>query len=102
MSKRVLFRVALGQALRDERQAQGLTLRQVSGQASVALGYLSEVERGSKELSSELLDKVAYEGMGVEPSEIIYCASLIMGGIQIPDTAHDLLNRIENYSESVL
>src|SRR5690625_3870264 len=51
----VLFRQELGDVLRDARRSQGRTLRQVSSDARVALGYLSEIERGQKEASSELL-----------------------------------------------
>ena len=51
----VLLRAHLGEALRRARQEQGRTLRQVSADAAVSLGYLSEVERGQKEPSSELL-----------------------------------------------
>lgn len=54
-SKPVLLREHLGQALRAERIDQGLTLREVSAAAQVSLGYLSEIERGQKEASSELL-----------------------------------------------
>jgi transcriptional regulator with XRE-family HTH domain len=45
----------LGDALRRLRLRQGRTLREVSAAARVSLGYLSEVERGQKEASSELL-----------------------------------------------
>src|SRR3954453_21487545 len=51
----VLLRRLIGDALRRERQHQGRTLRDVSAAAQVSLGYLSEVERGRKEASSELL-----------------------------------------------
>ena len=51
----VLFRRMLGDVLRTRRMRQGRTLRQVSGDARVSLGYISEVERGQKEASSELL-----------------------------------------------
>lgn len=51
----VLFRRMLGDVLRERRGQLGLTLRQVSGVARVSLGYISEVERGQKEASSELL-----------------------------------------------
>ena len=51
----VLVRELIGEALREERMLQGKTLRQVSKSARVSLGYLSEVERGQKEASSELL-----------------------------------------------
>jgi len=55
----VLVRHEIGDVLRDVRLQKGQTLRQVAGKASVALGYLSEVERGQKEASSEILASVA-------------------------------------------
>lgn len=54
----VLMREALGEALRELRTAEKLTLREVSAQARVSLGYLSEIERGQKEASSELLNAI--------------------------------------------
>jgi transcriptional regulator with XRE-family HTH domain len=53
-----LLRRELGDVLRERRRAQGRTLREVSSTASVSLGYLSEVERGEKEASSELLASI--------------------------------------------
>ena len=49
-AKTVPLRQAIGEVLRDVRQRQGRTLREVSQSARVSLGYLSEVERGQKEL----------------------------------------------------
>ncbi|WP_101524753.1 MULTISPECIES: helix-turn-helix transcriptional regulator [Nocardioides] len=51
----VLFRRSLGEVLRHKRMELGMTLREVSAQARVSLGYISEIERGQKEASSELL-----------------------------------------------
>ncbi len=51
----MLFRRLLGDVLRDKRTERGLTLREVSAEARVSLGYISEIERGQKEASSELL-----------------------------------------------
>ena len=51
----VLFRRLLGEVLRSQRMRQGRTLREVSAEARVSLGYISEIERGQKEASSELL-----------------------------------------------
>ena len=51
----MLFRRLLGDVLRDKRNERGLTLREVSADARVSLGYISEIERGQKEASSELL-----------------------------------------------
>ena len=54
----VLLRQEIGDVLRSHRLRRGQTLRQVAAKASVALGYLSEVERGHKEASSELLNAI--------------------------------------------
>ncbi|MGV0815640.1 transcriptional regulator ClgR [Mycolicibacterium boenickei] len=53
-----LLREVIGDVLRNARTEQGRTLRQVSDAARVSLGYLSEVERGRKEASSELLSAI--------------------------------------------
>ncbi|MGH3455666.1 MAG: helix-turn-helix domain-containing protein [Nocardioidaceae bacterium] len=50
-----MLRERIGEVLREVRMRQGRTLRQVSQQAQVSLGYISEIERGQKEPSSELL-----------------------------------------------
>jgi len=55
----ILVREAVGQTLRSARTSQNRTLRDVARQARVSLGYLSEVERGQKEASSELLNAIA-------------------------------------------
>lgn len=57
-SPEVLLRRELGEVLREYRTRQGRTLREVSSDATVSLGYLSEVERGQKEASSELLSSI--------------------------------------------
>ena len=54
----VLFRRLLGDALRAQRMRRGMTLREVSAEARVSLGYISEIERGQKEASSELLSSL--------------------------------------------
>ena len=53
-----LLRTHIGSALRQARISQGSTLRDVAKGARVSLGYLSEVERGKKEASSELLNSI--------------------------------------------
>ncbi len=54
----VLFRRLLGDVLREQRMLRGMTLREVSAVARVSLGYISEIERGQKEASSELLSSL--------------------------------------------
>lgn len=66
----VLFRESLGDVLRGERVRQELTLRELSSDARVSLGYISEVERGQKEASSELLAALC-EALGVPLSQVL-------------------------------
>ena len=54
----LLMREFLGESLRELRTSSSLTLREVSGKARVSLGYLSEIERGQKVASSELLNAI--------------------------------------------
>jgi transcriptional regulator with XRE-family HTH domain len=66
----VLLRRVIGDALRARRQGQHRTLREVSTAANVSLGYLSEIERGQKEASSELLAAIC-EALGARLSELL-------------------------------
>ncbi|HVL85693.1 MAG TPA: helix-turn-helix transcriptional regulator [Pseudonocardia sp.] len=66
----VLLREAIGTALRRARTARRRTLREVSRRARVSLGYLSEVERGRKEASSELLASIC-EALDVTLPELL-------------------------------
>src|SRR5215469_4781541 len=66
----VLLRHLLGDALRRLRLRQGRTLREVSASARVSLGYLSEVERGQKEASSELLAAIC-SALGTPLSQVL-------------------------------
>jgi transcriptional regulator with XRE-family HTH domain len=66
----VLLRRVLGDALRERRLAQARTLRDVSTEAKVSLGYLSELERGQKEASSELLASIC-DALGAQLSEVL-------------------------------
>lgn len=66
----VLLRRVIGDALRSRRQGQQRTLREVSSAANVSLGYLSEVERGQKEPSSELLAAIC-DALGARLSELL-------------------------------
>ena len=69
-----LLREVLGDVLRQARITQGRTLRQVSDTARVSLGYLSEVERGRKEASSELLGAIC-DALDVPLSRLLTEAS---------------------------
>jgi transcriptional regulator with XRE-family HTH domain len=74
-----LLREAIGDSLRRARVAQGRTLREVSTAARVSLGYLSEVERGRKEASSELLAAIC-QALDVPLSEVLSDVSAAMAG----------------------
>ncbi|WP_438359491.1 helix-turn-helix domain-containing protein [Corynebacterium sphenisci] len=65
-----LLREALGEALRDVRGRNGMTLRELSQLAAVSPGYLSELERGRKEVSSELLASVC-QGLSVSVADVL-------------------------------
>lgn len=69
-AKEVSLREAIGHVLRDLRTRDNKTLREVSEKAGVSLGYLSEVERGQKEASSELLSSIA-GSLGVSTAQML-------------------------------
>lgn len=84
----VVLRHEIGDVLRDVRQRQGRTLREVSHNARVSLGYLSEVERGQKEASSELLSSIC-GALDVPLSLMLRQVSdrvALAEGVEIPDT----------------
>ena len=102
----VLLRQEIGDVLRTHRQERGQTLRQVASKASVALGYLSEVERGQKEVSSEILASVA-EALEVPLSVVMRDVSERLAAVEgiyfddpfIPDTVpDDFVTEAELYS----
>ena len=72
------YRHALGSVIRETRIEKNLTLRQVSSRGAISLGHLSDVERGRKEPSSELLLCIAY-GMDVHVHELVIMAGYRLG-----------------------
>ncbi len=105
-----ILRNELGDVLRDARLGQGKTLRDISSEARVSLGYLSEVERGQKEASSELLASIC-DALEVPMSAILRDVSerfeMAEGLVdarslarmpmmpKIPDTVPELLHSIK-------
>jgi transcriptional regulator with XRE-family HTH domain len=73
----LVLRQVIGETLRSARMRQQRTLREVSASARVSLGYLSEVERGHKEPSSELLAAIA-GALDVELSELFHQVSDVL------------------------
>lgn len=90
----ILLRREIGEVLRAARQQQSRTLREVSSQARVSLGYLSEVERGQKEASSELLASIC-QALDVPLSVVLRQVSdrIALTESVIPDTVPDELLR---------
>jgi transcriptional regulator with XRE-family HTH domain len=80
----VLLRRVIGDALRSRRQAQHRTLREVSTAANVSLGYLSEIERGQKEASSELLSAIC-DALGARLSELLREVSSTVASVEQVD-----------------
>ncbi|MFE7479897.1 helix-turn-helix domain-containing protein [Streptomyces sp. NPDC057552] len=68
-----LWRDLVGGVLRSERQAQGRTLKDVADAARISMPYLSEVERGRKEASSEVLAAAA-QALGLSLAEVLALA----------------------------
>lgn len=91
--KHPLLRAELGEVLRGMRLEQGRTLREVSSDAQVSLGYLSEVERGQKEASSELLESIC-GALGVPLWKVLREVSdrlALFEQTVVPDTVPDEL-----------
>ena len=80
-----VLRTLIGEALRTTRLRQQRTLREVSGAAQVSLGYLSEVERGQKEASSELLASIC-RALGVRLSDVLRDVSETLSVIEAEPT----------------
>lgn len=76
-----MLRQVIGDELRRRRQDQGRTLRDVSAAAAVSLGYLSEVERGQKEASSELLAAIC-EALEVPLSDVLSSVSTHLAEVE--------------------
>jgi len=86
-----LLREVIGDVLRRARTSQGRTLREVSDSARVSLGYLSEVERGRKEASSELLTAIC-GALDVPLSEVLTDAGQALQRQERADVATSAAN----------
>lgn len=94
----MLYRFALGEVLKERRLALNKTLRSVSSDAFIALGYLSEVERGQKEVSSEPMENLA-RALGLEPYEVVFKTAMKMAGVEVPNSPAEIL---DGHPESML
>ena len=88
----VLLREAIGDRLRHARTNQRRTLREVSRAARVSLGYLSEVERGRKEASSELLAAIC-DALDLPLSALLHNVAADIGAlesVELPEAAEQV------------
>ena len=81
----LLMRESLGAVLRAERMRRGLTLRELSASARISLGYISELERGQKEASSELLAALC-DALDVRLSVVLSEVSLDLASAEATTT----------------
>jgi transcriptional regulator with XRE-family HTH domain len=93
----VLLRRVIGDALRARRQGQHRTLREVSTAANVSLGYLSEIERGQKEASSELLAAIC-DALGARLSELL---SEVSDTLSLAEEMQGVLLPVDNSKRAV-
>ena len=84
-----LLRSAIGTVLRRIRQAQGRTLQDVSRAAGVSMPYLSEIERGRKEVSSEILAGIC-RALGIDLPDLLDLvrSELLRTGTTSPTMRH--------------
>jgi transcriptional regulator with XRE-family HTH domain len=73
----MLIRDALGEVLRRVRLQRAKTLQQLSDECQVSLPYLSEIERGRKEVSSEVLATIC-RSLDVPITSVLYEASELL------------------------
>lgn len=76
-----LWRDVVGEVLRQERRSQQRTLKDVADEARISMPYLSELERGRKEASSEVLAAAA-KALGLRLSELVSLAQVRLGGYE--------------------
>lgn len=86
------FNEALGAVIREERIAQGRTLRKISERGALSLGHLCDIERGTKEPSSQIIEAIAY-GLDLNPHELIIEAGMKM----YREAAPEILYPPENF-----
>ena len=96
------FKEAIGEVIREERLAQGKPMRAITDNGHIALSYLSEVERGHKEASSIVLERIA-DGLGKEPYELVIEAGLKMYRDRLPDVVYlpDRAGWYDQYSDLI-
>lgn len=85
------YKHSLGEVIKDFRLAADLTQRKLASRAHISHNYLSEVERGVKELSSEILENIA-DGLRVPSYEIVIETGYRMAESTIPNSYEDFVS----------
>ncbi|SRR5712691_805244 len=80
----------LGSYIRDQREKGALSLRKLSGLAGVSIPYLSQVERGLRKPSAEILQAIA-KGLRVS-AETLYVQAGILEDRSVPDVASAIMS----------
>jgi transcriptional regulator with XRE-family HTH domain len=87
------FQTAFGEVVREQRRANEITMRSVTDRGHIALGYLSEVERGHKMPSSLIIASIA-DGLGIDASELIIQTGMRMSNVpESPESLFKLRDR---------
>lgn len=95
----MLLRHAIGSALRRLRLQRGLTLKQLSDRSRVSLPYLSEVERGRKEASSEILATICIV-LGLSLPDLLRETDVEYARLEIP--VLDIRSRTAEHTEHAI
>lgn len=88
----MLYHEALGQVLRHHRHAQGKSLRQVSSKAFQSFAFLSEVELGKKQISSEYIEPLC-NSLGITQSQLFREIADLMEKYEVPNTVEEFLDK---------
>lgn len=100
MVSRMNFRSVFGELVREQRQANGIQLRELAEKCFLSYSYLSEVERGLKECASTTMEQIA-NGLGVELYDLIIETGYRMAGdsVVVPDSPESLFVRSDKWRD---
>jgi transcriptional regulator with XRE-family HTH domain len=76
-----MFKDALGHVIRAERTKKGYTLRQVATTSCMSLGYLCEIEKGKKEASSQIIERIA-QSLDIKTSDLVHLTANLMSNFE--------------------
>lgn len=74
----MMLREVYGVVLRDYRGETGMTMRKLSRRTGISISHISDVERGKKEASSEILEDIC-GGLGLNTLDLLEMAATELG-----------------------